>query len=674
MAIKIPIVTVFDNKGLKNAQSAIGKIGAGIKGAFKVAAGAAAAVGALTAVGVAFAKAGEQAATSNARITQIAESMGLFGTEAGAVSKRLQDLAKDTALQTGMDINSIKATQAKLLTFKEIASTADDTGGAFDRATKAAIDLAAAGFGQAETNAVQLGKALNDPIRGITALTKSGVTFTQVERDKIKALTESGQILAAQEMILGAIETQVGGTAEATANASDKMAQSFQIMKEEIGTALEPMFTQLTQLISTALTPIAQALTPIFTTLFAALVPIIEQALPIFVDILNSLTPIIETLLNSMQPLLEALSPLLDVFMSLATALAPLVEQIMPILVSIIEILTPIIAALVEALIPLVQALLPPLLELFTALIPLIQLIATYLTDYLLPVFMALIEVALPPLIALIEGLTQGINWLTEFLGPLFAAIKPVLDALMAFAGIKPGQLRKEVVITASMNNETRRMLGLQGQVTGGGAIVPTPAITPVVPRPRAGGGGGETRQQKAARLERERLKKREEAFKSFAESVKQTFTQIKDSIMSSFDLPSLGNSVNSITRNIGKLLEKTRSFASNIGKLSGLGLNPQLLQQIIQAGPQAGAQLAAALVSGGSSAIAGINTSFNEFGELASGIAGIGTQAAFSGQQTVNNYSVSVTGGLATGADVGRAVVNAIATYERQSGAAWRA
>jgi hypothetical protein len=673
MAIKIPIVTVFDNKGLKNAQSAIGKIGAGIKGAFKVAAGAAAAVGALTAVGVAFAKAGEQASTSNARITQIAESMGLFGTEAGAVSKRLQDLAKDTALLTGMDINSIKATQAKLLTFKEIASTADDTGGAFDRATQAAIDLAAAGFGQAETNAVQLGKALNDPIKGITALTRSGVTFTQVERDKIKALTESGQILAAQEMILGAIETQVGGTAEATANASDKMAQSFQIMKEEIGTALEPMFTQLTKLISTALTPIAQALTPIFTTLFAALVPIIEQALPIFVDILNSLTPIIETLLNSMQPLLEALSPLFDVFILLATALAPLVEQIMPILVSIIQILAPIIASLVEAFIPLVEALLPPLLELFTALIPLIQLMATFLTDYLLPVFMALIEAALPPLIALIQGLTQGINWLTEFLGPLFAAIKPVLDALMRFAGIKPGSLNKRINVTAAIDANAARVMGMQ--VPGGGAVVSTPAITPInFTSPGGGGAGGETRQQKAARLERERLKKREEAFKSFAESVKQTFTQIKDSIMSSFDLPSLGNSVNSITRNIGKLLEKTKSFASNIGKLSGLGLNPQLLQQIIQAGPQAGAQLAAALVSGGSSAIAGINTSFNEFGELASGIAGIGTQAAFSGQQTVNNYSVSVTGGLATGADVGRAVVNAIATYERQSGAAWRA
>jgi hypothetical protein len=79
-------------------------------------------------------------------------------------------------------------------------------------------------------------------------------------------------------------------------------------------------------------------------------------------------------------------------------------------------------------------------------------------------------------------------------------------------------------------------------------------------------------------------------------------------------------------------------------------------------------------LASGGSAAIAQLNASYGEFGALASSIASTGTRAEFAGQQTVNNYSVSVTGGLATGADVGRAVVNAISSFERQSGSAWRA
>jgi hypothetical protein len=144
-----------------------------ISGAAFLAAGVAA-----TAFAVKFAKdaivAGEAAATANARIEQINTSMGLFGDSVNVVSERLIKYAEETARATGIDTNSIKATQAKLLTFKELAATANEVGGQFDRATQAAIDLASAGFGAAETNAVQLGKALNDPIKGITALKQTG--------------------------------------------------------------------------------------------------------------------------------------------------------------------------------------------------------------------------------------------------------------------------------------------------------------------------------------------------------------------------------------------------------------------------------------------------------------------------------------------------------------------
>jgi hypothetical protein len=173
---------------------------------------------------------------------------------------------------------------------------------------------------------------------------------------------------------------------------------------------------------------------------------------------------------------------------------------------------------------------------------------------------------------------------------------------------------------------------------------------------------------------EREVLDQRVNAYESFADSVKQLFGQIKDSIMSSFELPKLGNSVNSITKNIGKLLEKTKGFANNISKLAGLGLNSTLLQQVIGAGPMAGSQLASALVGGGSAFISQLNSAYGEFGGLASGIAGTGTSAAFASRATVNNYNIEVNGGMATGSDIGRAVVNAIKDYERQSGAAWRA
>jgi hypothetical protein len=240
------------SKGLESSQKKLQRFGKSVDQAFKKTAMLAAGLGA---VAFKFVQAGEESATANARILQINESMGLFGDQAQGVTDRLVKLAEATALNTGVDQNAIKLTQAKLLTFKELAATADTMGGAFDRATMAAVDMAAAGFGEAESNAVQLGKALNDPIKGITALTRSGITFTEQEKELIKTLVDSGKTLEAQDMILKAIETQVGGTAEATANASDKMRVGFKLVSEQIGTALLPLFEELVGFLQTSVIP-----------------------------------------------------------------------------------------------------------------------------------------------------------------------------------------------------------------------------------------------------------------------------------------------------------------------------------------------------------------------------------------------------------------------------------
>ena len=188
----------------------------------------------------------EKAVTAENRIRNIAENMGYLGDEADTVTKRLVEYAEATARATGIDANSIKATQAKLATFSELAATMDETGGAFDRATQAAIDMAAAGFGDAESNAVQLGKALQDPIKGITALNRSGVTFTEQQKEMIQAMVESGDTLGAQNLILQELEKQVGGSAEATADASAKMRASWDLAQERLGKKLLPTFEKLT--------------------------------------------------------------------------------------------------------------------------------------------------------------------------------------------------------------------------------------------------------------------------------------------------------------------------------------------------------------------------------------------------------------------------------------------
>jgi hypothetical protein len=190
--------------------------------------------------------AAEEAKVANERIDAIAKSMDLFGNQTKKTTDRIKAFADEQELLVGVEAEVIKATQAKLLTFKEVALSADKMGGAFDRATILAQDLAAAGFGEATANATQLGKALNNPIEGISALTRVGLTFTEEQKNVIRSLQETGDMAGAQEIILAELERQVGGTAAATVTDTEKMRLAFDRVSEEIGTALLPLLEQFT--------------------------------------------------------------------------------------------------------------------------------------------------------------------------------------------------------------------------------------------------------------------------------------------------------------------------------------------------------------------------------------------------------------------------------------------
>jgi hypothetical protein len=168
-------------------------------------------------------------------------------------------------------------------------------------------------------------------------------------------------------------------------------------------------------------------------------------------------------------------------------------------------------------------------------------------------------------------------------------------------------------------------------------------------------------------------LAERERVFKSFADSVKATFAGMKNGIINAFDLTELGGSSNAITRNMEKLLVRLRAFADNVKNLATMGLNPALLQQVISAGPMGGARLAEALVMGGAGGLSAINAGYSEFGSLSSQIAQTGTESLFNQAGQQSIYNINVDGGVGSGSTIGKAIVDAIKAYERTSGAVWQ-
>lgn len=185
----------------------------------------------------------EEAAQGMESSARLAAVLKATGNAAGYSAAQLEKHAAALQSSTTFGDEAIKDSMSKLATFKKVQ------GDVFRRATEAALDLASVGFGSAESAAVQLGKALEDPVRGVSALARSGVTFTEAEKAKIKQLVESNRLLDAQKVILQAVENQVQGVARAVAQTPagrlQQLANESGELKEALGKDLLPVFVQI---------------------------------------------------------------------------------------------------------------------------------------------------------------------------------------------------------------------------------------------------------------------------------------------------------------------------------------------------------------------------------------------------------------------------------------------
>jgi phage-related protein len=362
----------------------------------------------------------EAASTANARLENIVESMGNFGGASKEVTDRLVDQAAATARLTGVDRNLIKESQALLLTFDSVNKTAGEAGGIFDRASKAALDLAAAGFGSATGNATQLGKALEDPIKGLTALTRSGVTFTDAEKDKIRVLVESGRVTEAQGLILEAIEKQVGGTAEATANASAKIRESFSQVVEKVALALGPTFEKLAEIalqlvdrFDGVADSLVQRLTPYLERLQAFLV---NKALPaiqrLAVFVRDEVLPVLQRWAGFVRD---------NVLPAVQSLIGYIVDVVVP---ALVKTFTPIVRALAEAF-ELVAGKIEDNREKFAAYYRSIEPIVTFIITRVAPVIGTVLGGAFRVLGTIIGG---AIDVLARFLELISKVITKVVE------------------------------------------------------------------------------------------------------------------------------------------------------------------------------------------------------------------------------------------------------
>lgn len=167
------------------------------------------------------------------------------GGAAGKTKDDLNALSQSLMHLTGVDDDVITKSENLLLTFTNIR------GGIYDDALPAIVDMTAAMNGgnvsmeNIQTTSIQVGKALNDPITGMTALRKVGVAFSEDQKTVIRNLVKTNDVAGAQRIILNELQKEFGGVAEKMSSTEAGAAQRFQTRLGNIQESIGGLVTRL---------------------------------------------------------------------------------------------------------------------------------------------------------------------------------------------------------------------------------------------------------------------------------------------------------------------------------------------------------------------------------------------------------------------------------------------
>jgi hypothetical protein len=195
-------------------------------------------VGAALAGGAFFQAVVRNTIESENALAQLNATLASTKGAAGLTSAEIVSMAQGLQKVTTFGDDAIIAMESQLLTFTKLGKDV------VPAATEAILDLATKMGGDLKGATVQIGKALNDPINGITALTKVGVTFTDAQKQAITAMVEMGDVAGAQSLILQELQTEFGGSARA---ARDTFGGAITALQNAFGDLLEGSGGNLTE-------------------------------------------------------------------------------------------------------------------------------------------------------------------------------------------------------------------------------------------------------------------------------------------------------------------------------------------------------------------------------------------------------------------------------------------
>ena len=199
----------------------------------------------------------EEASQWNSVFAQTQAVVASTGEAAGLTAAEMGEMASAMSASAGQSLfsdDAILGAQNVLATFTNIK------GENFGSATQAILDMSQALVMDLDSAAMQVGKALNDPVAGLAALSRSGVQFTADQEAMIKAMVEAGNVAGAQEIMMAELNTQFGGSASAAvdtyAGQQVVLKEKFADIQQTLGMALMPILMEFGTFMSDTVVPI----------------------------------------------------------------------------------------------------------------------------------------------------------------------------------------------------------------------------------------------------------------------------------------------------------------------------------------------------------------------------------------------------------------------------------
>lgn len=178
----------------------------------------------------------------NEAMKQVEAGIESTGGAAGFTASELKKMSDELMIATNtLNSNILSDVTAQLLTFTNVQ------GEVFEKAQMSVLDLSARMKTDLKSAAIMVGKALNDPILGLTAMRRVGIQFSEDQERVIRSLVETGEIAEAQGLILEELERQFGGSAEASGDAFNAMSNSIKVLGQEFGAVIANAITPLAE-------------------------------------------------------------------------------------------------------------------------------------------------------------------------------------------------------------------------------------------------------------------------------------------------------------------------------------------------------------------------------------------------------------------------------------------